>query len=197
MKTLKPTLLIFLLTSFFSFSQKTERQKRLKPYEDTINKVFKSVLKTDQYYTKKWLIPDDVRNTMYNSNLSIIKHYIDRGLLQKDSCDVYSRKAYSIINTAANITFLHILKNCPELLLNEQFIKYLEVKIKNDQFNKELIIHSLKFYYSIIVWEKHHQGEVSVFAKSCNHGHKYDELFYEAIKRWGIDESTLRHENVK
>jgi hypothetical protein len=191
--------LIILIVLFFqnySFSQKIERQKKLKPYEDTINKVFKSVLKTDQYYTTKWLIPDDVRNTMYNSNLSIIKHYIDRGLLQKDSCDVYSRKAYSSIRQATHITFLHILKYSPQLMLNKKFIDYIGNNFDNDLFHKKIIIESLEFYYSIIKWESYHDGEIPVFIQKFNHDHKYDDLFYEALKRWGIDESTLRHDRI-
>lgn len=189
--------LIFFFFGFSLFSQKAERQKKLKPYEDTINKVFKSVLKTDQYYTSSYLIPSYVRDTMYKSNLNVIKYYIDKGYLQKDSCNIYSRKAYSSISQATSITFIHILKYTPQLMLNRSFIDYLGNKIDNNLFHTKLIIGSLNFYYSIIKWDNYHDGEIPEFIKKFNYDHKFDDLFYEALKRWGIDESTLKHDMIK
>jgi hypothetical protein len=183
--------------AFFSFSQKVERPKRLKPYEDSINKVFESVLKTDHYYTTKRLIPDAVRDKMYEANLNVICYYIDKGFLKKDSCEVYSQKLYSSIIQGTGLTFLHILKYCPELILNDKFIEYLHNVLESNLLDKRLFLFSLEFFHSLISWEKYNSGEIPQFIKLCNHNHQYDDLFYETIKRWGIDKETLRHDVIR
>ena len=156
MKVIFPFCFVFF--SCFVFSQQIERPKKIKSYEDTVYLVFKSILKTDQYYTPKRLIPTTVRNKFYETNLNIITNYIDKGFLQKDSCDIYSQKLYVTLRQSTHISFLHILKYSPDLLLNETFIKYLEFKIKENKFYKKLIIESLEFFYSVLVWENYHEG---------------------------------------
>lgn len=196
MKKLKRILFFLLTTVFFnSFSQNLDRQKKLKESEKSIYEVFKNITKTDQQYVVLHYTPQEVKNFYLETNLRVIKLYIDKGLLTEDSLNVYSRKLYKSIRTGIHLTCLHTIKRYPELFFNEEFISYIENKINQNLFDKRLLKGCLDYYYTLTNWYKFHpDSKEHVLIKKFNF--QYDDLFYEALRRWGIEESTLNHEAI-
>ena len=195
MKTLKPIILLFLINTFFSHGQELKRQRKLKESERSIYQVFKNIRKTDQQYVVLRRTPDEVIEVMHKANLTIIKMHIDRGFLGKDSLDNYSKKLYSSIGLSIHLTCLHIIKSYPDLFFNEDFISYIEEKIIQGQFDVQLLEGCLSYYYTLSNWKKYHPDSKE-YELVRRFDHKNDKLFYEALKRWGKDESTLRHDAI-
>ena len=188
-------LLFYLAGCFMSLSQTVERQKKLKDSERSLYEVFKNIRKTDQQYVVLRRTPDEVKEVIHKANLTIIKMHIDRGFLGKDSLDNYSKKLYSSIGLSIHLTCLHIIKSYPDLFFNEEFISYIEEKIIQDQFDVVLLKSCLSYYYTLSNWKKYHPDskEYELVKRFDN---KYDDLFYTALKRWKIDESTLNHDAI-
>jgi hypothetical protein len=193
---MKNTLLFTMLTlAFFSFSQKVERQKKLRECEKSIYEVFKNITKTDQQYVVLHYTPQEVKNFYLETNLKVIKLYIDKGLLTEDSLNVYSRKLYKSIRKGIHLTCLHTIKRYPDLFFNEEFISYIENKINQNLFDKRLLKGCLDYYYTLTNWYKFHP-ESKEYELVKRFDHQYDDLFYEALRRWGIEESTLNHDAI-
>lgn len=181
MKQLPIFLLLFI--SSFSFSQTKE---------DTLKKVFEYIRKVDQLYTKEGLIPFDDRNLLYKANLELIVAHIENGDLSVSSMQTYGEKVQFTIWGGFNITFIHVLKYCPEFILNEEFISFIETQVKKENISKETLKNAIKFhFYNMTYYDpSNHYKVENPIAKKLNH--KYDPLFYEAIKRWGIDREELQ-----
>ena len=173
---------ILLFTSFVSFGQSNE---------DSLKSVFKNIAKTDQRFTTQKLIPDEVRNQMYAANLKLISIYIEKGNFSSTTFLKYDKKTSKEIRKASKITFIHILKYCPELILNEGFISFLEGEIKKNNFSTDLILSSLGFYYFIMTYYDDSAIVKKDFYTAKIMNHAYDALFYDAIKRWNIDLKTM------
>ncbi len=173
---------ILLFTSFVSFGQSNE---------DSLKSVFKNIAKTDQSFTTEQLIPNEVRNQMYAANLKLISIYIEKGSLSSSTFLKYDKKTSKEIRKGSKITFYHIFKYCPELILNEEFISFIEGEIKKNNFSTELILSSLGFYYYIMTYYSDPSIVKKDFYTAKIMNHAYDALFYDAIKRWNIDLKAL------
>lgn len=171
-----------LLLSFFSFGQNRE---------DTLKAVFKLIAKADQRFTSGKFVPDNVRDEIYEVNLDLISQFISKGDLSNKQFVQFDIKTQKEIRKASKITFFHILKYCPELILNEKFISFLEQQIKTNDFSTNLILPSLGFYYFIMTYNDDTSKMKKDFYTAKIMNHSYDFLFYDAIKRWNIDINVL------
>ena len=174
-------LLFFLFISTLSISQTKE---------DTTVMWFKYIHKVDESYLKQPFI----RHQIYINNLGVITKLIKNGDLKNTLLKTYSNKSYFQISNGFSITFIHVLKNNPELILNNDFISFMENEIKNNDFDKALLIVAFEYHrYNLTYYEgdKKHKNE-NPFAKKMSH--EYDSLFFEAIKRWEIEELVNKRE---
>jgi len=177
------TIFLILFISSFSYSQTKE---------DTLKKVFEYIRKVDHLYTKEGLIPDNGRNLQYKANLELIGAHIEKGDLSVSSMKTYDKKVQFSIRAGFDITFIHVLKYCPEFILNEEFISFIETQVQKDNVSKANLKNAIAFhFYNMTYYDpsNHYKAENPI-AKKLNH--KYDSLFYEAIKRWGIDREELQ-----
>jgi len=189
-------LILFTFTCFLYRSQDVKRQKKLKDSEKSIYEVFDNLGKVDQQFVVLRNTPDTIKKIMYASNLNIISIYIEKGYFSKDSMNNYSMKTFAKINRSTSIILFHLIKYSPELIFNDYFINFLEAKFNNNFFPKRLIMHSLERYYTLVAWDKFHP-ESKEYELVKRFDHQYDDLFYEALRRWRIDESTLNHDAIK
>lgn len=171
-------LLFFLFISNLSISQTKE---------DTTVMWFKYINKVDQTYLKTQFI----RSQIYVNDFNIINNQIKLGNLKKSILTTYKKKSNFEISTGFDITFIHIFQTKSELIWNSEYVSFIENEINNNDFNKELLVFPLRMYH---YWITYYQTEKSKkiehsFAKKMSH--QYDVLFYEAIKRWGLEELVL------
>ena len=174
-------LLFFLFISTLSISQTKE---------DTTVMWFKYIHKVDESYLKQPFI----RHQIYINNLGVITKLIINGDLKISLLQSYTEKSKFHIKYGFDVTFIHVLRNNPELILNNEVVSFLENEIKNNDFDKTLLTDAIEYHrYNLTYYQgdKKHKKE-NTFAKKMSH--QYDSLFFEALKRWGIEELVNKRE---
>ena len=182
MKTLKPTLLILLFLINFNLYAQTK--------EDTIVDLFKYISKVDQTYLKK--SKAYIRDQIFVNNFRIINDLIGEGVLKKELLNSFSEKSVFKIDVGFHITFIHVLQTYPELILNKDYIEFIENEIVNNNFNKEFLIYPLSTFHYIMNYYKNDPSRKPMNISAKDFNHQYDTLFYEALDRWGIEVSELK-----
>jgi len=177
MKT--PVLISFLLfSSIFSFGQTKH---------DSISKLFKQIVKDDQSHVRKPVI----RNEIFVKNFNLINEQFQQNNLTSSCLNSLKKKPLENVNSGVKKTFIHILQTKPELILNEDYIQFIEKQITSNDFDKSRLKSALTMYYY----------EMYISKKSNNHcekfNHEYDDLFFGAIQRWGFEESDVKPTNMK
>ena len=181
---MKYFLSLFLLLNFFYFKAQTS--------QDSLKMAFEIITELDQKAIKSKLLPKEVKNQIFLNNLKIIQTYILKNKLRADSLLTYNKKTYNAISIGHGITLLHLVKYYPSAIFNEEYISFMENQIKNNNFDKNLIVPDLGTYYSWITYydpNRIHKNENPI-AKKINH--QYDEVFYDMVKRFDISIDTLK-----
>ncbi len=157
--------------------------------EDTTFMWFKYIYKVDKTYTQKQFI----RSQIYINNFNIINNELKKGVLKKSAISGYNKKTNAAIKYGMDLTFIHILKTNPALILNVEYINFIENEIINNDFDEELLVMALNFYYYNLTYYQSDppKKNENPFAKHMSH--QYDDLLYEAIKRWGIEETVKNY----
>ena len=182
MKPLKPTLLVLLLLINFKFYAQTK--------EDTIVDLFKYISKVDQTYLKK--SKAFIRDQIFVNNFRIINDLIDEGVLKKELLNSFSEKSVFKIDVGFHITFIHVFETAPNLILNKDYIEFIENEIVNNNFKKEFLVYPLSIYHFNMTYYQNDSLKKVENGKARLIDHQYDALFYEALDRWGIEVSELK-----
>ena len=183
---MKYFLSLFLLLNFFYFKAQTS--------QDSLKMAFEVITELDQKAIKSKLLPKEVKNQIFLNNLKISQFYILKNKLRADSLLTYNKKTYNAISMGYSITLLHLVKYYPSAIFNEEYISFMENQIKNNNFQKELILPDLATYYSWMTYYDpnriHRSKNINPQAKKINH--EFDAIFYDMIKRFDISLDTLK-----
>ncbi|GEM_PF-4640077 len=168
------TVLILMPSCFFSQTN-----------EDTTSMWFEYVFKVDGEMTRS--AQEFMLKDIYTTNLNIVNTQIKDGLVTNKLISTYNKNTNDNIKNGIYITFWHVLKYNPSLILNPDYISFIENEIKNNDFDEKLLINMFKDYYRIFLNPNPEKNQ-DLYAKSIDHD--YDLLFYDAIKRWNIEEQV-------
>ena len=182
MKIIKPTLLVLLLLINVNLYAQTK--------EDTIVSWFKYISKVDQTYLKKSKV--FIRDQIFVNNFRIINDLIDEGVLKKELLNSFSEKSVFKIDVGFHITFIHVLQTAPNLILNKDYIEFIENEIVNNNFKKEFLVYPLSIYHFNMTYYQNDSLKKVENGKARLIDHQYDALFYEALEKWGIEVSELK-----
>ena len=159
--------------------------------EDTTASWFKYIYEIDGKMTKK--AQEFMLKDIYTTNLNIISTQIKEGALTNKLISVYNKNTNNYIRSGIDMTYWHILKYNPSLILNAEYINFIENEIKNNDFDKKLLINMFQTYYRIFL---NSNLEKNQDKWEENIKHEFDALFYEAIKRWEIEDSILKSTEI-
>ncbi len=175
---------IVLFSSVISFGQTKQ---------DLISKLFKQIIKEDQSHLKQ----QEIRNKIFVQNFNLINEQFKQNNLTNSCLNSLNKKRLKNVNTGLRVTFIHILQTKPELILNEDYIQFIEKQITENDFDKSRLKTALTIYYYDMYSSR--KGNNCSTQNSCckKFNHEYDDLFFEAIKRWGFEESDVKPTNIK
>jgi hypothetical protein len=170
----KTILFFFLFISTFSIGQTKE---------DTTVMWFKYIHKVDQTYIKT----EFIRNQIFVNNFELINSQIKNGNLKKNLLSGYKKKSVFEIKIGFEATLIHISQTNPALIWNNDYVSFIENEIKNNDLDSSLFIRALELYhYNMTYYQVEKNKNKNYFADIIDH--QYDSLFFEALKRWGIEE---------
>lgn len=170
--------LILILLSQYSYTQTKQ---------DTVYNWFKFINKQDQSYLKIGYIRED----NFLNNFRILNEQFKSNNIKSSILNTFSEKVINTINFGISSTFTHVLQTKPELILNQEYISFIENQIQQNDFDPNRLKMSLKiYYYNMNYYQKFQKNNIkNVYADDIQH--QYDELFYTALKKWGFKESDL------
>jgi len=158
--------------------------------EDTIVDLFKYISKVDQTYLKK--TKAFIRDQIFVNNFRIINDEIVKGSLNKELLKSFSEKAAFKVYVGFYITFIHVFETAPNLILNKDYIEFIENEIVNNNFKKEFLVYPLSIYHFNMTYYQNDSLKKVENGKARLIDHQYDALFYEALEKWGIEVSELK-----
>ena len=170
-------LLFFLFISTLSISQTKE---------DTTVMWFQYISKVDQSYLKTAFI----RNQIFVNNFELINSQIKNGNLKKNLLSVYQKKSVFEIKMGFEATLIHISQTIPSSIWNNDYVSFIENEIKNNDLDNSLFLSALKIYHYNMTYYHDEKNKIKNYYADIIE-HQYDTIFYEAIKRWGVEELVL------
>lgn len=170
--------LTLIITSQFYYAQTKQ---------DTINNWFKFINKQDQSYLKI----DYIRNDNFLNNFRILNEQFTQNNLKNSVLNSFNKKVINTVNSGISCTFTHILQTKPELILNNDYIEFIECQIQKNDFDPNRLKYAMANYYYNMNYYKKFQKNNIINDHADEIQHQYDELFYLAMKKWGIQESDF------
>ena len=155
--------------------------------EDTTANWFKYIFEIDGKMTK--IANEFMLKDIYTANFNIIETQIKKGALTNKLTLVYNKNTNKYIRSGISITYWHVLKYNPSLILNPDYINFIENQIKNNDFDEKLLVNMFQEYYRIFL-NPYPEKNQDKWVKHMTH--EFDSLFYQAIKSWGIEDSILK-----
>ena len=88
-------------------------------------------------------------------------------------------------------TLIHISQTIPSSIWNNDYVSFIENEIKNNDLDNSLFLSALEIYhYNMTYYQDEKNKNKNYYADIIDHQH--DTVFYEAIKRWGLEEIVLK-----
>lgn len=137
---------------------------------EEIEEMFQEINKSDATH-----IGEKIRDTIFVKNFNLIIDLISIQGYPKFSDSKKNKKLNNSIESGTTRTFLHVLQNNPELLLNKEIIDLISIEISQQRLDPKL----LKFVLSSFQYDQD-MGNVDAWSKLVENN------FYLAIREWDI-----------